>query len=284
MKKIQPYLKRVILPLGLAVSVFVVVFSQPRLGRSTLTDTVRRKVAQHPNWSAAEITAYANQLLQQRGFNYEFDICDYLVSRKITPLSRNTLDDSPIKDYRLTFSLQGQATKTFRVKVDDGGPCGECFADIPATLVTARTLHAVVKGATYPLQRPANFRLDEIALVDETMRKVMRKWESPSQSSPLGISPDGQTIYLPVEFSDADLEAVRRLLEGENKLRKPYPSSLLAISPSGLRFEVAAPILRRQQMETLNPPLGLAKDGYEVFKRFRIGKQTYILRYSAPCT
>jgi hypothetical protein len=40
------------------------------------------------------------------------------------------------------------------------------------------------------------FRLEEIELVDETMKRVIRKWEVPNETYPLGISADGRTLYL----------------------------------------------------------------------------------------
>jgi hypothetical protein len=40
------------------------------------------------------------------------------------------------------------------------------------------------------------FRLEEIELVDETMKRVIRKWEVPNETYPVGISADGRTLYL----------------------------------------------------------------------------------------
>jgi hypothetical protein len=48
------------------------------------------------------------------------------------------------------------------------------------------------------------FRLEEIELVDETMKRVIRKWEVPNETYPVGISADGRTLYLPVEFTEGD--------------------------------------------------------------------------------
>jgi hypothetical protein len=54
--------------------------------------------------------------------------------------------------------------------------------------------------------------LDEAALVDGTMTKVLRTWQLPYQSVPVGISPDGTKLY--VEFYEHELDAlVLELLE-----------------------------------------------------------------------
>jgi hypothetical protein len=90
------------------------------------------------------------------------------------------------------------------------------------------------------------FRLEEIELVDETMKRVTRKWEVPNETYPVGISADGRTLYLPVEFTEGDQDANMWLLWRHGK--KSYPSSVLAISPTGSRFEGAAKALVDQNI------------------------------------
>src|SRR5262245_1311422 len=91
------------------------------------------------------------------------------------------------------------------------------------------------------LKRPVEFRLEEIELVDETMKRVIRKWEVPNETFPIGVSADGRILYLPVEFTESDSDSNGWLMWGQGK--KSYTSSVLAISPKGFRFEVAAKAL-----------------------------------------
>jgi hypothetical protein len=63
---------------------------------------------------------------------------------------------------------------------------------------------AVLDGKKYLLKRPVEFRLEEIELVDETMKRVIRKWEVPNETFPIGVSADGRILYLPVEFTESD--------------------------------------------------------------------------------
>ena len=119
-------------------------------------------------------------------------------------------------------------------------------------------------------------------LVDETMKRVIRKWETPDETFPIGISADGRTLYLPVEFTESDHDASMWLLWQQGK--KSYPSSVLAISPTGIRFEVAAKALAGQESEDI---LDFPKDpdnAYLGYKRFRVKGKTHIIRFSYPCT
>jgi hypothetical protein len=153
---------------------------------------------------------------------------------------------------------------------------------IPAINVTSQNIFAVLDGKKYLLKRPAEFRLEEMELVDDTMKTVIRKWEVTDETFPIGISADGRTLYLPVEFTESDHDANMWLLWKEGK--KSHPSSVLAISPTGIRFEVAAKALAGQESEDI---LDFPKDpdnAYLMYKRFRVKGKTYIIRYSGPCT
>jgi|SRR5262249_21343973 len=66
--------------------------------------------------------------------------------------------------------------------------------------------------------------------------------------------------------------------------QKSYPSSVLAISPTGIRFEVAAKALVDQNIEeTRDIPASPDSDGLS-FKLVRVKGKTYVIRYPGVCT
>jgi len=251
---------------------------------------VRRFIDTHPGVSTERITAYANSALQKYGYIYKFDICKFIDSKKLEPLNSGH-DPTVTSIYSLPFDLARGGRRSFKIPVEDVGPCTYCFTLIPAINVTSQNILAVLNGKRYFLKRPADFPISQAELVDKTMKRGIRKWEMPSQDFLIGISDDGLTLYLPVEFTESDHDANMWLLWKEGK--KSYPSSVLAISQAGFRFEVAATALAADQEsedilgqeceDILNFPED-AKGDYSACRRFRVKGKTYIIRYSGPCT
>jgi hypothetical protein len=242
---------------------------------------VRRFINGHHGASAEEITAYANSALQKYGYIYKFHSCDFIDSKKLEPLNPGH-DPSVNSIYSLPFDLARGGMRAFKIHVADVGPCSYCFALIPALSLSARSVLAVLDGKKYLLKRPVEFRLEEIELVDETMKRVIRKWEVPNETYPIGVSADGRTLYLPVEFTESDHDLNAWLQGGQGK--KSYPSSVLAISPTGFRFEVAAKALVDQNFEeTRDIPASPDSNGLS-FKLVRVKGKTYVIRYPGVCT
>lgn len=252
---------------------------------------VRRFIDDHPGASAERITAYANSALQKYGYIYKFNICKFIDRKKLEPLNSGH-DPTVTSIYYLPFDLARGGRRSFKIPVEDVGPCTYCFTLIPAINVTSQNILAVLDGKKYLLKRPADFPLSQADLVDETMKRAIRKWEIPSQTYLIGISADGRTLYLPVEFTESDLDANIMWLQGKQG-KKRYPTSVLAISPAGIRFELAAKalvadqeseeILGQECEDILDFPED-TKGDYSACRRFRVKGKTYIVRYSGPCT
>ena len=100
-----------------------------------------------------------------------------------------------IYSYKMTQSVGRKITLRFISENPGDAPCGECFSPIPGLQVTKQEMLIVSGGHRYRLKRPAWFGLDEAELVDETMKKVLRTWQLPYQTIPVGISPDDQTLF-----------------------------------------------------------------------------------------
>jgi len=242
---------------------------------------VRRFIYTHPGVSAEGITAYANSALQKHGYIYKFHSCDFIESKKLKSLNPGH-DPAVLGVYSLPFDLARGGRQAFKIHVEEIGPCSYCFALIPALSLSAQSILAVLDGKKYLLKRPVEFRLEEIELVDETMKRVIRKWEVPNETFPIGVSADGRTLYLPVEFTEGDQDANMWLLWRQGK--KSYPSSVLAISPTGIRFEVAAKALVDQNIEeTRDIPASPDSDSLAL-KLVRVKGKTYVIRYPGVCT
>src|ERR1700752_5258744 len=60
---------------------FVPAQSVVRLSASKILSDVAERKRKQPGLTAKELAAYANELLETRGFDYDFDVCDILSSR-----------------------------------------------------------------------------------------------------------------------------------------------------------------------------------------------------------
>lgn len=50
----------------------------PIIHPSNILDDVSNKVKNQPNISSRELAVYANRLLAEKGFDYEFDVCEII--------------------------------------------------------------------------------------------------------------------------------------------------------------------------------------------------------------
>ena len=235
----------------------------PIIRPSNILDAASNKVKNQPNISARELAAYANKLLAEKGFDYEFDVCEII---GLARLRRIALPSTITYSYAMTQVVGGKITLTFTSRNPGAGACGECFSQIPILQITQQEMVVVSEGKRYRLRRPADFGLDEAALVDETMKKVLRTWQLPYQTVPEGISADGTKIYLAL-----------------------YPEQLnsivLELSEDGkAQFKARSDVNLQGGGENIeNHPKEPGND-YLMFMRFNVGGKKYIIKYSAPCT
>jgi hypothetical protein len=237
----------------------------PKIVPSSLLTFIERRAQEQPGISPKELAAYANTILAHEGFNYEFDACE------IGRAGKHGVD-APGASEGQTYLLPMTSVKgekiTFRVaSVNMEGLCGECFFRIPCLKVTKRDMLMVSKGRRYSLKRSHQMRLDEMSLVDETMKRVLLTWQVPYQTVPLGVSEDGRKLYLNLTYREN---------EAKEKL-------VLEISETGLRIE-ARDALGLKKGEWIEEHPKDPKNSYLSFMRFQAGGQSYIIRFSGPCT
>lgn len=212
--------------------------------------------------TARELAAYGNELLEKRGFDYMFDVCDILSQRQ-----RRSTAAEVFGNYQL--ALTNGEKRNFRFTVagaGSSGMCGECEALIPSVQVNKQEMTLIAGGKRYRVRRPKPFILDEAKLVDATMKKVLRTWQLPYQTIPVGISSDGAKLYLDL-YTDYELDDLVLELSENGRL------TFLDRRESQL---IAGKLLEDHPKDPRND--------YLSFIRFQAGDKTYIVRFWGPCT
>jgi hypothetical protein len=243
-----------------ALLISTVSYQRPvSISSSNILQELAERKKKQPAVTSRELAVIGNELLEKRGFDYMFDVCDILPKHSRT--STTAISASH------TLSLTNGAKRSFRFTVagDGEGLCGECMSLVPAVQVTAREMVLISEGKRYRVRRPASFILDEAELVDASMKKVLRTWQLPYQTFPLGISPDGAKLYL--EFRQDELDGL-----------------VLELSENGaLAFRDRTEVKLVEGKPIEDHPKD-PNNAYLSFKRFDTGNKTYLIRFSAPCT
>jgi hypothetical protein len=214
-------------------------------------------------------------MLEKYGYDYAFDVCEFISK----PISGMDQKDGTYQ-FR-SFLRRVDGTKQLvQFASGDGGACGECFADFPVRKLISSEVHLQLNGMVQKFMRPKEFILDQMDLMDSTMKKVIRSWDVPTQDLPAAISEDGKILYLNPDFTNHNKYAgYSQLSKSGKKRQQEFPYCLLAISVDGLKFVEAKPILIKQRIEEIS-----RQNDYVAFRRFRLGKKNLIVRYTSPCT
>jgi hypothetical protein len=233
---------------------------------SNILDDVRNKMKKQPNISPKDLAAYANELLEEKGFDYNFDVCEIIGHNRLRRLAR-TSPSRIIYSHKMAQSVGRKITLRFISENPGDAPCGECLSPIPSLQVTKQEMLVVSGGQRYRLKRPTGFGLDEAELVDEAMRKVLRTWQLPYQTIPVGISPDGTKLYLEF-YAEHELDAF-----------------VLELSENGrAQFKARRDVdLQRKGERVENHPTD-PLNAYLSFLRLYAGSKSYVIKFSAPCT
>jgi hypothetical protein len=230
--------------------------------RSSVVEEVSKRAKQQPVLSSAELAAYGNDLIAEKGFDYSFDVCDLLSERE-----RNQV---PSAEFQRThpLALVNGANRTFRFTIGSAfeSLCGECWLSLPLVQITSGEMTLIVEGNRYRVRRPPSFYLDEAQLVDASLKKVSRTWQMPYQAVPVGISADGTKLY--IDF-----------YKGNN-----LDDVVLELSVSGPPQFRDRGVIKSSEGEWLESHPKDPSNSYLSFMSFRVGKKTYRIKFTAPCT
>lgn len=240
----------------------------PQIRAATVLEDLLKRENGRPRLSTRALAAYGNALLREQGFNYSFDACDILKANGKDG-GGNTRPTGAELTYAYKLTRADGRSMSFRILSGDdegGGMCGECFFEIPALRVTKTEMVVRAEGGAYRLRRPKEFALDEAALVDRSLRRVLRTWQMPFETAPAGISPDGTKLY--VDFYEG--------LAPEGLL--------LELSDGGtVKFRARSDVRLREGEWIKDFPKDPGND-YLSYMRFTSGGKTYFVKFTGPCT
>ena len=232
---------------------------------ANLFEQLEKKVTAEPNIQPATLAKYGNNLLAKKGLDFQFDLCEFLAKHNGNRPSR--LAPAKARNYKLPMIQTDGRQVIFETRLDSeggSGACGECFVSIPATRVTTKEIELVAGGKKYVVVRPRSFLLDEVELVDQSMRKVLHTWHY--NGVPWSVSSDGTKLYFEIYFESGVANVILELSE----------TGAMRILP---REELKLPKGEEVQKHPSDP-----NNAYLGFLRFRSGGKSLILRFSWPCT
>ena len=229
-------------------------------GSGTELEVIER-AKQSPSLTPLELAAYGNDLIAKNGFDYRFDVCEALNHH-----DRSRIPTATSLTYKMTLTSGRKTSFRFTTEDTDGGLCGECWTSIPLIQITSKEMTLFAEGERYRVRRPSSFYLDDVQLVDETLKKVLRTWQLPYQAMPTGVSADGTKLYVNF-YNGLGLDHL-----------------VLEVSENGPpQFRDRAVIKSSEPKLLENHPKD-PDNNYLSFMSFRVGEKIYRLKFSAPCT
>jgi len=232
------------------------------------------------------VAAIGNSLISRQGVDYEFDVQAFLKEERLMPSSG---DESGYARYKLPLKTVEGEPLELDVEVSPAEACGERLALLPLSRLTKLEMEVVSGGVTYRLRRPASFGLESMSLVDSAMNKKLRTWELPFVTKPSGISPDGKTVYFPLDLSmyrsPTGVEApIWQELPPPTSSATGYSELILATSSGVYSFADASLVPAGEKSEGIkNAPVD-QNDAYARFQRFQLHDRVFIIRFEGPCT
>ena len=241
----------------------------PTLKPSDLIEKLRKKMEETPDISSKQLADFGNQILKTEGYDYTFD---WEPKGKENEENLAKLNFENFYPFKYEFTDAGGKKQLFQLMNDDfGHPCSSVI-DIPVSKVSEQLMTVVSDGKEIELKRPPEFGLEDIELLEKDLKKSIRKWKSPIDATPVGISEDGTKIY----FESWEF------YQDENDGGKEKPIKLaVEVSADGS--------LKLIDENEIKSDRGVVFDYDKKFteiqySRFKVGNNEYILKYSAPCT
>lgn len=261
-----------------------------RVRPSYLLRDIDRQLGRRRSIPPGQLIAEANSEVTRRGFDYEFEVSSFIAEHKLRPLGNSDPNTSERTTYEFDMATADGRSLRLQVEVGTEGACGERETLIPTAHLSKQEIDLVVNSQHYRLKRPATFDLKWMQLVDEQTKKTLRTWELPFDAQPLGVSPDGRTLFFLPNFN---IYAYQRNLSSRlavspvHLLARPEPAErpshlILAASNRGVQFADAYDLIERESSETLEDRD--PKFPYVGYKRFHVGGKSYVVRFQWPCT
>lgn len=235
---------------------------------SQIIAKVREKKKTNPTISSGELTAYANELLQSNGYDFGFD---WEPKGKSNEANLAKLDFKTYLPFEYEFIEANGKPRKFQL-LSNGfeHPCYSII-DVPVTKVTEKTMTVVADGKEIELRRPKDFGSEEMVLLDK-LKKPIRKWQTPFDATPLGVSADGRKLY----FDSWNF------YQDETDNYKETPINLaVEISEDGSLKMIDVSELKSDK----GVDFGYDKKNTETqYKKFKVGEKEFIIQYPSTCS
>ena len=230
--------------------------------RSPFTDQLKALRAANPKMPLADFVASANALLDKHGIGFAVSL-DAATCERVKKVKEQLKDPSATVTLGATLkSVDADgASLTLPAPTFPSGDCG-CYIELPMLQITENDFITVIAGRNIRFHRPAAFSSAEAVLLDaKDKTTIRRKWRVPFGSTPIGVSHDGNVLYL--SFADPELIDLSLLVFGEG------------VFQIGTRAE-AEDGGKGKLLETV------ATGGHR-FINFERWGNSYLVRFAEPC-
>ena len=237
--------------------------------RSNLIEQLKQKRMESPKITANELVNYGNDFLSKSGFNYEFGlapkICKIIADKKAKakPEQNNAVG--------ITAKFNQEQGEPVTVKFSDVvteiDGCGACALEVPLVAITDKDFVTIVLGRNIKFQLPPDIVLEKVDMVDnENLKAVVRSWQIPFQTTPIGVSKDGTVLIVDLPIKELTELALQIFDNGVIQLAAKKDLNL-----------IEKPILLKDFPKDPN-------NAYLSYITFGAGASKKTLKFSAPCT
>jgi hypothetical protein len=254
------------------ISVFSQTNNLPKITESTIVFDIIKKKKQNPKISDQKLADYANELLANKGYNYNFgmwDLFDKNSPKKEFPVDMKEF----VIDFPFEFTKSDKTKKLFQLtaKRDLQNECTDGTSPaFPAVQATAIQATIIAQGKPVAVKIPNEFFGLRVSMLDtKTKKKALQTWLLPnsygvSEENLVGISQDGKKLYLSVEDSYVfDYDNIPKVKE-----------LALEISSEGkLRFVPKSGLKQKLKIKYLNSEINF--DLGDLLMRVTVGNKLY---------
>ncbi len=240
----------------------------PVVKASNIIRLIRVKMMGSKGISGKQLANFANELVKREGYDYTFS---WEPKGKLNETNLAMAGHDYYPFHHSLTDITGRKHKFQFLNDDFGHPCFSTI-NIPVTRVSEREINVISDGREIELKRPKDFYLEEMALVDKTLKKKIRVWKTPIDATPVGISSDGTKIYFD------SWEFYQNQNEG------------YAEQPIGLAIELSADgRLRFVDVQDIPSSKGVELDHENkyseiTYTKYSVQGKEYVVKSSAPCT
>ena len=219
----------------------------PRIVVPDVEQQMLKRREANPSTRATELARMGNSIAAKSGFSFSFAPEGFKEQGADARYDLNLADG---RRFRVLAPLPGDH------------PCG-IYTEFPIAGVTPILLTLVIDGKEVNVTRPKKFAMDEVTLVDSSLKRGFRTWTIPMDRYPMAISLDGTKIYVDSYIDDVFIE-----VDARGRLR--------FVAKGAEPMIVTNTDLTRFPKEKDNDYLG--------YRRFRAGNKSYTVKFSHPCT